>query len=1009
MVGGYELFGANAFIEKTFTNLSEHLFVRLSFFVMKIGNWNNSNLIIKADSKTIKTLNFKQSEDSSAYKICGNTTYNEALRRVDVYFAHSNHSLTITITSDLIKDALESSWGIYDLTVSIFLCHSSCKTCYAINDPTQCLSCYPGDFLNSETNSGKCEKCDSSCKTCSKTAKSCDSCNNGTFLLKTVNSCLNSCPNKFFEDADNNICRDCNDSCELCTSSGCTKCVEYYYLLEPPGPTICSTDCLAGTYKNDEIRECSDCDASCKTCYKEKTNCQTCYNGTYLQSNSNKTTNSCLNSCPTHTFKDITNNVCQNCDAFCEECENQERNGCIKCSSPYFLLTPPGSSICSMQCADGTYKNESVNECSKCHMSCKTCNNAKTCESCHDSSFLMLNYCLNACPNHYYTNNYSNICEICDSSCEECAGITALNCTKCPQNFVLYNVSQKNYGKCMIEMFPRIQTTANPLFYLLIFTKSYAEIYKSFINNTRLSIFGLKGSQYDYHIYQSTQDIEIFILQILNLNFSVTFFPKMIIELNPPDFPIENSLFVLKKNSLETFFQYYYVPTDIIKKTANATKALSDTLTSTFIAYNLFSFKAGTIFQEMLGFASIGLLRFFQLNYPENFVYNFRPLTDNLEYLEGENYQKYGQLPENFQFYHISSFIWNNIGDIFLKFSIYFGISIVTLCISHNERIMNCHEIIKKIINLGITMLVWSFPMCFYFSKSMEIYFYILLIFRFFDRLKGFYNIITATILVITNFFLIIFLILKMKKLFKLEMKKTEVIVQINNNLLKKQSQNDSVLNNQKNELIHQKKHSNYEKNIDLTSRLPIILKKNNNLNKEKEEINEIHDKNRFGFLISDFKKENIYQISFMIWILSKYALYVFVLCIFFDQPFEGLIIEITLSILFIISLLIIRPYRENKNLFFFLINELILLCALIFTFLLALEEKKEIRDDEFKNKMGWGVIISNYALIGNCLLKKILFAFVLISQNKERICAVVKKIMEFGKRRKKNVQNLRI
>lgn len=1173
MLGGHENFGANAEVSKYYSTLDSHNYFRINFFFMKIGNWSNKSLIVQIDGATTVTLFFNQNDDSFAYNLCGSSLFPEALRTIDIFIPHLKTTVDIVIKSDLDLDATQASWGIFNLSLSIYdLCHKNCKTCNQTNNENQCLSClnnlllqapvgpaaclascppryfpnivdniceecdiscenctasaknctecavnyfllYPpgpspcstdcdegyyknesfnhcskcnsscktcsnsescdscnnGSFLLKTANycvtscpnktfenftsnicegcdvscelcssfgctkcadpyfllkpsgpsvcsieceegyyknytANECRKCNGSCRTCSNSENNCNSCNNGTFLLKTANFCVSVCPNKTFENFTSNMCEDCDASCELCSNSGCTKCVNSYYLLKPPGPSVCSAYCSAGTYKNENISECTNCNSSCKTC-SDAINCESCDIGTYLQNSSDNTVIQCLNSCPSGTFKNSTSNSCQSCDISCKECSNSEKNGCIKCESPYFLSNSPGPSTCSLNCGEGTYKEESLNECKKCNSICKTCSDSQNCESCSNGSYLYLNYCVKFCSNHYYHDNSANKCENCDISCEQCTGSGPKNCTQCAETYTLYNISSGNYGKCLIEVTPLIKNTSNPLIYHLVFPKKYSETYLLYLNQTKINIEGLNSSQYSFQIYQSSENNEIFILELLDLKFSVTNYPKMSVELNPPDVILENSSFFLKEIALENYMQHFFfqeIDFDLINKTAETTEILYDFVIVTFLAYNCFTSKAGLLSQEMLGFTSLQFLKFYQINFPENFVYNFKGLTNNLNSLETENPKKYGELADNFRFYRVSSLIWNNIALIFLQILIVWSVAIFALYLSQNEKIMSFNQHLKKIVNILVLLLVWNFPLSLYLSKSMEIFFYTILVFRFFTKVRGFFNVSTAVISVIVNIFIIIFLALKTRKLNKSSASKSE---KLKKNEDFSQDNKEAKLKNEENSVLTKKKSGNDEENLDLSLQSPLPLKEKNELNSlKKKNMRENSDQIRYSCLVLEVKHENFYQTYFVLWGLFKYLLHALIICAFFEIPFEGLIVEIVLTIVFIGSIIIWRPYKEAIDLFFFALNEIILLCAIILTLIIAIEGKKNIPDQDYLMNLGWGIIFLNFALIANYLIKKLVLGIIFIWKNFDKIYDPLKKYME--SRKKKKTQN---
>jgi len=162
VVGGPSNFGSGSYLQKIYTSLPDHFRARITFLFLKIGNWNNETVILNVDSINIPTsIYFNSSTDSSIMKICGNSSYTEAIRPVDMLIDHNISTLDLKITTNLNNVSPNvASWGIYDLGVSIDMCNlTSCKSC---SGPTNfdCLSCNAGKFL--QFNPGP-SSCESSC------------------------------------------------------------------------------------------------------------------------------------------------------------------------------------------------------------------------------------------------------------------------------------------------------------------------------------------------------------------------------------------------------------------------------------------------------------------------------------------------------------------------------------------------------------------------------------------------------------------------------------------------------------------------------------------------------------------------------------------------------------------------------------------------------------------------------------------------------------------------------
>ena len=320
-------------IEKNYTGLPPHYQARVTFFFIKIDNWNNNSLIFKVDNKVILTnLYFNATTDSSVMKICGDSTYTEARRPVDLLFNHSNAYLHLIITTDLPLTVTRASWGIYDLSVTLLECSLTyCLTCSGPT-PSDCLSCVNGLFLQSTAPStcesicpdgyysdqinNNCDICDSSCKKCSGASSSeCLSCNTGKYLSVSGTSfqCISVCPVGYYGDSDN-VCQKCDSTCKTCnggTQQSCIDCDLPRYLLD------------------------NQCFSNCP--------------GSYYGEN---TTATCIQECPSGTFPYEASKICGPCNN-CLKCNGFAINKCTVCASNQYLQ----EGICVTSCSMDHYVN----------------------------------------------------------------------------------------------------------------------------------------------------------------------------------------------------------------------------------------------------------------------------------------------------------------------------------------------------------------------------------------------------------------------------------------------------------------------------------------------------------------------------------------------------------------------------------------------------------------------------------------------------------------------------
>ena len=327
VVGGPANFGSGSSVEKIYSGLLPHFRARVMFFFMKIDNWNGESVQVIADGISVPTnLIFNSSMDSSVMKLCGTTSYTEAIRPVDVVFSHSNTNMDFKITTTLSTSASVASWGIFQFSLSIDKCYAYCASCSGPN-PTDCLSCVVGLFLQT---------------------------------IPGPSTCSSLCPDGFYADATTSTCQVCNSQCMKCsagTSNDCLACISGRYLLVSGGSSTCVSSCPNNTFA-DSYNNCVQCDPTCKTCTGAlPSNCLNCdlpryfiggecvYQcpGFYFGDNSTAT---CIQNCPETTFGYEVSKICCPCNN-CKSCNGFAANQCISCIGSQVLQANTCVSTCS--------------------------------------------------------------------------------------------------------------------------------------------------------------------------------------------------------------------------------------------------------------------------------------------------------------------------------------------------------------------------------------------------------------------------------------------------------------------------------------------------------------------------------------------------------------------------------------------------------------------------------------------------------------------------------------
>ena len=314
-------------LSQTFALIQAHFRARVTFFFLKIDNWQNNSVIVRADSVSVPTNITFTSEDSSIMKLCGTSSLTEAVRPIDVIFTHNSSSLYLEITTDLTVAPNVASWGIFDLSVFIDACHTLCKTCVAATQ-FDCLSCNDGLYMQTTPGPSLCDPL---------------------------------CPEGFYTDPSSTSCPPCNSSCQACSGplpTNCLRCYPGTFLTVVGSSSTCGS-CASGTWSDLINGICSVCDPNCLTCsggsFKE---CLSCVGTKYFYDNqcwskcSDGTfgvngTMTCEKSCPANSFPYEGSNTCWPCNN-CVKCTGIADNQCTVCFTGHFLEEGKCVNSCSL-------------------------------------------------------------------------------------------------------------------------------------------------------------------------------------------------------------------------------------------------------------------------------------------------------------------------------------------------------------------------------------------------------------------------------------------------------------------------------------------------------------------------------------------------------------------------------------------------------------------------------------------------------------------------------------
>jgi len=164
------------------------------------------------------------------------------------------------------------------------LCDSVCATCSLV--VSNCTTCSAdAAFHNSSCVSmcppplviknGICTTCDTICKECSLKSSNCTKCDtSSTFPYLYSQTCLNNCPQTYYNNLISGICVLCstlNIGCANCSSmSSCLSCDSGYIFLT----NKCYQTTPTGYYNDNGIAK--TCTGDCATCVDLATKCTSC-------------------------------------------------------------------------------------------------------------------------------------------------------------------------------------------------------------------------------------------------------------------------------------------------------------------------------------------------------------------------------------------------------------------------------------------------------------------------------------------------------------------------------------------------------------------------------------------------------------------------------------------------------------------------------------------------------------------------------------------------------------
>jgi len=156
----------------------------------------------------------------------------------------------------------------------------------------------------------------------------------------------------------------------------------------------------------------------------------------------------------------------------------------------------------------------------------------------------------------------------------------------------------------------------------MVFSSNYTEIYKQYQQKINITIDGVNNSLFNYNITY-VPNSEMFLITF-NMTCSITKYPFMNVNLNPPfdiisKYDIKLSIYLLK-NRMQFYYFLTLDITNMINFTTQIANSLNGAISSGFMLTNIFSFSSSLLFFFVISIDKIRFLRYFEIKYPENVI-----------------------------------------------------------------------------------------------------------------------------------------------------------------------------------------------------------------------------------------------------------------------------------------------------------------------------------------------------------------------------------------------------
>ena len=289
------------------------------------------------------------------------------------------------------------------------------------------------------------------------------------------------------------------------------------------------------------------------------------------------------------------------------------------------------------------------------------------------------------------------------------------------------------FDKCVNITYvtPTLGPTTDPKVLLISFSNNFGEIFYQYTNYTSITIDDYPDALAGYS-YSQLNTIDDYELK-LDFKQSVTSKPMMHINFQlPPQciYNTSNNLKLTNQNlSIILLDQYALDATtkQLITDTKKTTEEMNSATSNALIANNMIPSGASFAFRCIVSMDSIRFLRFLLIDYPPNVLAMFEttlPTSDFIPNVNLDEDPRDGSLPDIFNNYNVSIYIFNNCGNNLIEVFAYMFVGVVAIILMKIFFKKLESKALKVLLIVLRMIFVWNFAMSNALSSFMLYSFY---------------------------------------------------------------------------------------------------------------------------------------------------------------------------------------------------------------------------------------------------------------------------------------------